>query len=105
MSANDKGASGAFKGRNTAVLNALLPRRAPLGRGHVRGAGAPGVDVQAASAGVAGVDQQPRGAAVAGDVHEDALCAVLVKVVVRSKAHQIAQQRGLVDLRSAVLIR
>ena len=36
---------------------------------------------------------------MAADVHEDALGAVLVKVVVRAKTHQIAQQRGLVERR------
>ncbi len=39
---------------------------------------------------------------MAGDVHEDALHAVLVKFVVLAKAHQVAQQAGLVDLRAAV---
>ena len=47
-----------------------------------RGAGAEGVDIEAAAAGVAGVNLQGLGGAVAEYICVDALDAVLVKVLV-----------------------
>ena len=61
-------------------------------------AGPPGVDVQAAAPRVACVDGQLDRLAAAPDVHEDALHALLMKLVVVAKADDVAQQPGLVDL-------
>ena len=80
----------------------LLARRAHVGGGLGRMAGAPGVDVEPAAARVARGHAQLGGPAALPDVHEHALDAVLVKVVVIAKADDVAQQPGLVDLRAGV---
>ncbi len=80
----------------------LLPRCAHVGRQLARCAGAPGVDVQPAAAGVAGVHRELGGFAARPNVHEDALDALLMKLVVVAKTHDVLQQAGLVNLRAAV---
>ncbi len=66
-------------------------------------AGAQRVDVQPATAGVARVHRQLDRAAARPQVHEDALHALFVELVVVAEADQVPQQAGLVDLGSAVL--
>src|SRR5450830_1855669 len=60
----------------------LLPRHPRIGGQRLRVAGAKRVDVQPAPARVAGIHGQLQRFAMRPDVHEDALHALLVKLVV-----------------------
>src|SRR2546422_274591 len=60
------------------------------------------VDVETAAARVARVDREFDRLAAPPHIHEDALHALLVKLVVVAKAHQVLQQPLLVDLRAGV---
>ena len=78
----------------------LLTRSADVVWQGARVAGPKRVDVQAATAGVARVDRQLDRFAARPDIHKNAFNALLMKLVVVSKAHQILQQAFLVDLRA-----
>jgi hypothetical protein len=61
-------------------------------------AGSPRVDVQATSPGVARIDRELQGFAPRPYVHEDALHALLMKLIVISKTHNVLKQASLVNL-------
>ncbi len=61
------------------------------------------IDVQPAAPGVARIHRQLDRAAARPQVHEDALHALFVELVVVAEADQVLQQAGLVDLGPAVL--
>ena len=65
-------------------------------------AAAPRVDIHTASARVTRIDGELGGLAARPNVHEDALYAMLVKFIVVAKTHDVLQQAGLVNLRTAV---
>ena len=65
-------------------------------------AGAKRVDVEPAAPRVACINRQAMRLAARPDVHEDALHALLMKLVVVAKAHDVLQQAFLVDLRAGV---
>jgi hypothetical protein len=60
--------------------------------------GAPRVDVQAAPPCVTGVHRQLQRFAPRPNVHEDALYALLMELIVISKAHNVLQQASLINL-------
>ena len=61
-------------------------------------AGAKGVDVQTTAAGVARINRELERFAARPDVHEHALHALLMELVVVAKTHDVLQQTFLVDL-------
>jgi hypothetical protein len=65
-------------------------------------AGAPRVDVQAATPCVTGIHRQLQRFAPCPNVHEDAFRALLMKLVVISKAHNVLKQSYLIDLIASV---
>lgn len=78
------------RGIQPAYFTNLLTNQASGGRNKV-GIGAPRVNVQPAATGVTGVHAQFLWLAEALDIIEDALDALLVKLVVMAKRHQITQ--------------
>ncbi len=62
----------------------------------------PGIDVQAAAPRIAGIDCQFLRLALAQDVHENALDALLVELIVVAKPNQVLQQTLLINLRANV---
>ena len=65
-------------------------------------AAAPRVDVHPASARVSCIDGELGGLAPCPNIHEDAFHAMLMEFIVVAKTHDVLQQTGLVNLRSAV---
>jgi hypothetical protein len=60
--------------------------------------GAPRIDVQATAPGIARINRQLQGFAPRPNVHEDPLYALLVKLIVISKTHNVLQQACLINL-------
>jgi hypothetical protein len=61
-------------------------------------AGSPRVNVQATAPGIAGINRQLQRFAARPNVHEDALNALLMKLIVISKTHNVLKQAGLINL-------
>ena len=78
----------------------LLARSTYIGRQRLRVAAPKRVNVQPAAPGVPGIHRQFDRLAARPHIHENPLYAVLMKLVVVAKAHQILQQTFLVDLRA-----
>jgi len=79
-----------------------LPSGSHLQRQALRVAAAPRVDVDTAAPRVTRIHGELGGFATRPDVHEDALHAMLVKLIVVAKTHDVLKQAGLVNLCAAV---